>query len=174
MTPLQQALTLRRAAALIQSSGLRRNGWGGDGAAVCLNTALALALGLDSARLGRFGFHAIRPNPVTRRVGELIIATGLLDRLPVPQAPSWGVRRPRPASCSPARAVAELARWNDVPGRTAELASGVLLAQASLLEKRAFDVFRETAVVSAPWLESRAAASAIERIQTKAAPSSRA
>lgn len=173
MTSLQQAQTLRRAAALIQTSGLKRNGWGGPGGAVCLNTALALALGLDSDRLGRFGFHAIRRNPVTQRVGELVIATGLLERLPVPQAPTWGSRRPRPASLTPAQAVAELARWNDVPGRTAELASGVLLAQAGLLEKRAFDVFRETAVVAAPWLESRAAARTIESTHTKAAPSSR-
>ena len=173
MTSLQQAQTLRRAAALIQTSGLKRNGWGGPGGAVCLNTALTLALGLDSERLGRFGFHAIRPNPVTRRVGELILATGLLDRLPVPQAPTWGARRPRPRLLTPARAVAELARWNDVPGRTAELASGVLLAQAGLLEKRAFDVFRETALVAAPWLASRAAASTIASTHTKAAPSSR-
>ena len=173
MTTLQQAQTLRRAAALIQSSGLKRNGWGGGGGAVCVNTALALALGLDSARLGRFGFHAIRPNPVTQRVGELVLATGLLDRLPVPQAASWGARRPRPRALTPARAVAEVARWNDVPGRTAELASGVLLAQAGLLEKRAFDVFRETVAVSAPWLASRAAATTIESTQQKAAPSSR-
>ena len=172
MTPLQQAQVLRRAAALIDRGGLRRNGWGRPGAALCLNTALAAALGLDSRRLGRFGFYSFGSNDVTEAVGTLIRDSGLLDHLPVPQTSSWQTRRVRPQALSAGRAVQELARWNDVPGRGADLAVEVLRAQAGRLEKRGFDLFLETALVAAPWLDRRAAAQARPSTQARVVASS--
>ena len=172
MTPLHQAQVLRRAAALIERGGLRRHGWGRPGAALCLNTALAAALGLDSRRLGRFGFYALLSNDVTAAVGTLIKSSGLLDRLPVPQTSSWQTRRVRPQALSAGRAVEELARWNDAPGRDAELAVEVLRAQAGRLEKRGFDLFGETALVAATWLDRRPAAQARPSTQAKVVASS--
>lgn len=172
MNPLQQARALRLAADLIERGGLRRNGWGRPGASLCLNTALAAGLGLDSRRLGRFGFHAIRSNEVVEAVGRLIVDSGLLALLPVPQAAAWQTRRLRPERPAPGRAVYELARWNDVPGRDAALAAQVLRIQAGRLEKRGFDVFGETALVAAPWLDRRPAAQASPSSQRSVVSSS--
>ena len=71
---------LRRAADLIQTSGLGANGWGTEGGPICMGTALALAMGADPARLGRFGFHSQRSNEVVEAVGGLILGSGLLQR----------------------------------------------------------------------------------------------
>ena len=115
-----------------------------------MNTALAIVLGLDHNRLGRFGFHSARSNEVVEAIGSLILETRLLDLLPVPDGAAGAPRRQRPALMSRRRAVIELARWSDAPGRTAALAAEVLRDRAQAIDGIGLRVFRDTTLVARP------------------------
>lgn len=121
-----------------------------------MGTALALAMGADPRRLGRFGFHAARSNEVVDAVGGLILSSGLMEMLPVPDGRPGARRRQRPEVISARRAVIELACWSDAPGRTAAFAAEVLRDRAAALEASGFDLFRDTELLAAPTAGMRA------------------
>jgi len=106
------ARILAFAATYLEERGRARFTFGGKaGGPLCPAAAIALALGFNPRRIGRGWFFSI-PNEVHRSVGTLILRTGLLNNLPVPENP-YGRRKLRPARMSPYRAVKELARWSD-------------------------------------------------------------
>lgn len=78
---------------------------------MCPAAAIGLALGYSASAIGVGRFFNI-PNRAQREVGSVILRSGLLDDLPVPQ-PEYRKRRPRPLQMTPSRAVRELARWSD-------------------------------------------------------------
>ncbi|HEX6349334.1 MAG TPA: hypothetical protein VF160_08080 [Candidatus Dormibacteraeota bacterium] len=133
MQYLALAAVLNRAADYLDAHGLRSGSWGSPGGAVCMDAALAIALDRDPAALGRMWFVNPVSNPTLREVGEVILASGILDQLPVPAAEPGARRRLRPAVMDARRAVIELAAWSDAPGRTAATASAALRAQAVAL-----------------------------------------
>ena len=106
------ARILAFAATYLEERGRARFTFGGKaGQPLCPAAAIALALGFNPRRIGRGWFFSI-PNEGHRSVGTVILRTGLLNKLPVPENP-YGRRKPRPACMSPYRAVKELARWSD-------------------------------------------------------------
>lgn len=133
MEKIELAAVLNRAADYLDAHGLRSGSWGFPGGPACMNAALAIALDRNPAALGRMCFFNPRANPTTDAVGEVILESGLLEVLPVPQAEPGAVRRTRRAGIGPRRAVIELAAWSDVPGRTAAAAAGALRSHAVAL-----------------------------------------
>jgi hypothetical protein len=130
MEKIELAAVLNRAADYLDAHGLRSGSWGSPGGPACMNAALAIALDRHPDALGRMCFFNPRANPTTDAVGAVILESGLLEILPVPQAEPGSVRRVRPPGIGARRAVLELARWSDVPGRTATAAAGALRTQA--------------------------------------------
>ena len=99
--------------------------------------ALAIALGVEPRRLGLGPFFWPGLNPEMALVAEVVVRAGLLDILPVPDAPTWARRRPRPVRLTARHALIELALWSDAPGRTASQAAHALRAAAKKLDVRA-------------------------------------
>jgi hypothetical protein len=111
-TPADLARILSFAATYMEEHGRARFRFGGlAGRAACPVAAIGIALGFNPRRIGR-GWFFSRPNEVHRAVGSVILRTGLLNDLPVPQRP-YGQRKLRPATMSPFDAVVELASWSD-------------------------------------------------------------
>jgi hypothetical protein len=137
MEKLELAAVLNRAADYLDSHGLRSGSWGAPGGPVCMNSALAIALDRDPAALGTMWFFARGTNPTTSEVGRVILESGLLEQLPVPQGAPGERRRSRPTRIDVRAAVLELAAWSDVPGRTAGFAAAALRAQAVALVRAA-------------------------------------
>ena len=133
MDKLELAAVLNRAADYLDAYGLKSGSWGAPGGPVCMNSALAIALDRDPRALGRMWFFDRGSNQTTHLVGTVILESGLLAQLPVPQAAPGMPRRSRPAEMDVRRAVLELAGWSDVPGRTAGFAAAALRAQAVAL-----------------------------------------
>ena len=133
MENIALAAVLNRAADYLDAHGLRSGSWGLPGGPVCMNAALAIALDRDPGALGRLFFFNPRANATTAAVGQVILDSGLLDSLPVPQGPPGVGRRLRPAGMVPRQAVAELAEWSDVPGRRAGFAAAALRSRAVAL-----------------------------------------
>jgi hypothetical protein len=152
MEKLELAAILNRAADYLDAHGLRSGSWGAPGGPVCMNSALAIALDRHPAALGRLWFFAPGSNLTTRQVGAVILESGLLAQLPVPQGAPGSRRRSRPARLDERGAVLELAAWSDVPGRTAGVAAGALRAQAVALVRAAL---RRAAKVPAPVVGGR-------------------
>ena len=111
-TAADLARILSFAATYMEENGRARFSFGGrPGQPLCPAAAIALALGWNPRGLGR-GWLFLPRSEVHRAVGTLILRTGILSGLPVPQRPH-GRRKLRPAKLSPYRAVKELARWSD-------------------------------------------------------------
>ena len=143
------AAVLNRAADYLDAHGLKSGSWGTPGGPVCMNAALAIALDRDPAALGRMWFVNPVSNPTLREVGAVIVESGLLGELPVPDAPQGTRRRSRPSVMDARRAVVELAAWSDAPGRTAASASAALRARAVSLFPVAAPAQRERQAVPA-------------------------
>src|SRR5438045_2032291 len=124
---------LESAAAYLDEHGLKAVGFGKEGGPVCMIGALAVALGLDPRRLGLGPFFKAGLTPKAAHVAEVVIRGRLLHLLPVPEPATWDRRRPRPELMSAGRALRELARWSDAPGRTAQQAAYALRAAAARL-----------------------------------------
>jgi hypothetical protein len=125
---------LERAAGYIERHGLKSGSFGRPGGAVCVDSALALALGFTPGELG-FGFlFRPRTTPAMRRVAEIVLEARLLEMLPVPDAPSWMRRKPRRPVLGVRDVLVELARWSDAPGRSANQAADALRAAAQQLQ----------------------------------------
>jgi len=137
MEKLELAAVLNRAADYLDAYGLKSGSWGAPGGPVCMNSALAIALDRNPRALGRMWFIDRSTNQTTNEVGAVILESGLLAQLPVPQAAPGRPRRSRPAGMDVRRAVLELAAWSDVPGRTTGFASAALRAQAVALVRAA-------------------------------------
>jgi hypothetical protein len=133
MDRLELATALHRAADYIDARGLRSGGFGKPGRPVCVNSAIAIGLGIDPGALGWGPFFRLRMGDRAERVAAVVLESGLLDLLPPPRAEPWERRRERPAVLSARQALVEVARWTDAPGRTAEQA-------VRALRRAAFDV----------------------------------
>jgi hypothetical protein len=121
---------LERAAAYLERHGLRSGGFGRPGGAVCVDSALAIAIGIEPSRLGVGVFFRPRTTPEMRLVAEVVLGSRLLEMLPTPDLPAWQRRKARPRWPGARQALAELARWSDAPGRTARQAAEALRAAA--------------------------------------------
>ena len=133
MDNIALAAVLNGAADYLDAHGLRSGSWGSPGGPVCMNAALAIALDHSPGALGRLFFFNPRANATTAAVGTVSLESGLLESLPVPQAPPGVGRRVRLADMEPRQAVVELAEWSDVPGRSAGFAAAALRTRAVAL-----------------------------------------
>ena len=130
MDRFRVSAALERAADYIDSHGLRSGGFGRPGRPACVNAAIAIGLNLDPVLLGLGPFFRPGTSDESERVAEVVLASGLLEMLPPPGTESWQRRRARPARMSSHRALVEVARWSDSPGRTAEQAVRALRSAA--------------------------------------------
>lgn len=135
MEEVQLSTVLLRAADYIDAHGLRRGGFGRPGRPVCVNSAIAIGLGVEPSCLGWGPFFRRRPGEESLKVAEVVLKTGLLDLLP-PAGDSWERRRGRSPVLNGRQALAEVARWADAPGRTREHAVRALRRAAFRLEKQ--------------------------------------
>lgn len=111
-TPSDLARILSFAATYMEEHGRARFTFGRtSGRPLCPVAAIAVALGYRPRTVGWGCFFRLRTEALLA-VGTIILRTGLLDRLPVPENP-YGRRRLRPSNVSPIQAAHELARWSD-------------------------------------------------------------
>ena len=121
---------LERAAYHIDAHGLKSGGFGDKNGPVCVNAAIAVALGIAPSRLGWWRFFRAGTNVEMRLVAEVVVRSRLLDSLPPPAVPAWSRRRGRRQALTAREVLLEVARWSDAPGRTATQAAGALRARA--------------------------------------------
>jgi hypothetical protein len=126
---------LLHAADYIDAHGLQSGGFGRPGRPVCLNSAIAIGLGLDPCRLGWGPFFRRGTSAESLKVAEVVLESGLLHLLP-PAVDSWQPRRGRPAAMSTREVLAQVARWSDARGRSTEQAVRALRRAAFRLEMR--------------------------------------
>jgi hypothetical protein len=139
---------LERAAAYLEAHGLKSGSFGRPGQAVCVDSALAIGLGVEPSRIGKGVFFRIRTTPEMRLLAEVVLGSQLLEMLPAPDAPTWMRRRARPRWLSARQALVEIARWSDAPGRTARQAADALRAAARRMAVEAPAVNEQIAVAA--------------------------
>jgi hypothetical protein len=126
---------LLHAAGYIDAHGLRTGGFGRPGRRVCVNSAIAIGLGVEPDELGWGRFFRPGTSEGALAVAEVVLESGLLDMLPPPLTEAWKRRRGRASKLSPRQALVEVARWVDAPGRTAEQAVRALRSAALRLQQ---------------------------------------